>query len=145
MRRHRNNSILLLVTLLLALFAPEEVECARLVLAHRAAQMLQIHCVYALCPTEEMECRAPARTASGTEACSADRSDDLTEVFYPACLTEGSGRPSLVVPLVLSFAGVPDRETPVLAEVIAYPLESRGPPFSSISLCPPSLRAPPIA
>jgi hypothetical protein len=143
-RYDHKDSILLLLTLLLASAVPEEVECARVTGTRQNTCGLQVNCVHALCPTQELEWQAAARSSSSTAVCSNDRSAVLGEVFYPACVTRAPTRSILVLCPVLP-AQDPTLCLPLPTEVVARSLESRGPPLRRATPDIPSRRAPPAA
>jgi hypothetical protein len=143
-RCNRNNSVLLLLVLLLSVLAPEEVECAHGAETQRDTLALQVNCVYALCPTCELEWQASTRSGSGTAICSGALRGTLGEVFYPACLTERPARSDLAAcSIVLPQSAV--RDLPLPTEVVAVSLEFRGLPRRQTTRDIPSRRAPPLS
>jgi hypothetical protein len=143
-RCDRKNSVLLLLALLLPILAPEEVECVRGADTRHNAHALQVNCVHALCPTQELEWQASAHSASNTRVCSADRRGILGEVFYPACVTEAPARSAVAFCLLLLAQGTAPR-LPLLSEIAFRSIEGRGPPLPRTTLAIPPLRAPPVA
>jgi hypothetical protein len=140
-KRRYKNSIILLLVMLVSVFTAE-VDCVAKLCADGAVRSF----CYIDVPFSQadLECQAPTAPPSGAAIGPAGGRDNLSEVPYPAYLA-GSRDLSLSRFLSVFLAPAPDLEALLLAEAIARPLDSRGPPRAHLFLCSPSLRAPPIA
>jgi hypothetical protein len=140
-KRRYKISIILLLAMLVSVFTAE-VDCVAKLCADGAVRNL----CYIDVPFSQadLECQAPTAPPSGAAIGPAGGRDNLSEVSYPASLA-GSRDLSLSRFLSVFLAPAPDLEALLLAEAIARPLDSRGPPLAHPSLRSPSLRAPPIA
>jgi hypothetical protein len=130
-----------ILALLLAVLAPAEVESVRSCLGDGA--VARLNCVHALFPAVEVEYEPSPETTSRPAGCTMGSGGTLDEVLYPAYWTAAqafSAPDCHPVPMV----SAPAAAVFLPAELVAYFMEQRGPPFRRLTLDAPSLRAPPI-